>query len=297
MAVSESTVVISAPLNNKEMIFMKNILLGLSILTATLGCIPAFAVDGVVLINQSQALAGNVTPGDTPGFPVTLSQAGSYRLTGDLIVPDANTTAIRITADHVTLDLNGFAIVGPTVCTSSPANCPPITQGIGIQADNGPSVDGPRGTKILNGTVRGMGSTGIVITGQGGLIEKVVADSNAGGGFVVAGSVIESVATRNGTFGILAIIVRDCLATDNHNAGIQLDGSGGVGTGNIASFNGSVGMSVPNGTATGNTMVRNVSFGLSATCPSTIIGNTIVSNGGTIETNRDGCVLFNNATR
>jgi hypothetical protein len=81
-----------------------------------------------------------------------------------------------------------------------------------------------------------MGSTGILITGQGGLIEKVVADSNAGGGFVVAGSVIESLATRNGTFGILAIKVRDCLATDNHNVDIQLDGSGGVGTGNIASF-------------------------------------------------------------
>lgn len=198
---------------------MKRVLLGQTILTTMLAFIPAFALDGVVLINQSQALAGNVTAGDTPGFPVTLSQSGSYRLTGDLVVPDANTTAIRITADHVTLDLNGFAIIGPTVCTSSPANCAPITQGIGIQADNGPSVDGPRGTKIFNGTVRGMGFTGILITGLGGLTETVVADSNGGGGLLVAGSGIESVATRNGTFGIFAIIVRDCVATDNHNDG------------------------------------------------------------------------------
>ena len=275
---------------------MKNILFGLSILTVTLGCIPAFAVDGVVLINQSQALAGNVTPGDTPGFPVTLSQAGSYRLTGDLIVPDANTTAIRITADHVTLDLNGFAIVGPTVCTSSPANCPPIAQGIGIQADNGPTADGPRGTKILNGTVRGMGSTGIFITGAGSVVERVVVDSNGGGG--VAGSVIESSATRNGTFGILATIVRDCYVTDNHDIGIQLDGIGGVATGNIASFNGSHGILSPNGTVSGNTAVRNAAFGISATCPSSIAGNTFVSNsGGTINTSGAGCVLFNNATR
>ena len=41
-------------------------------LLAALAC-PIYAVDGVVLINQSAALAGNVTPGGTPGFPVTAS--------------------------------------------------------------------------------------------------------------------------------------------------------------------------------------------------------------------------------
>ena len=74
----------------------------------------AWAVDGVVLINQASALAGNVTPGDTPGFPVTISQPGSYRLAGNLTVPDANTTAIEVTATgQVTVDLNGFVISGP----------------------------------------------------------------------------------------------------------------------------------------------------------------------------------------
>src|ERR1700704_150875 len=75
-----------------------------------------YAVDGVVLIDQNRALAGNVTPGDAPGFPVTISQPGSYRLSGNLTVPDINTTAIEITAENVTLDLNGFSIVGPFVC-------------------------------------------------------------------------------------------------------------------------------------------------------------------------------------
>ncbi|HZO54059.1 MAG TPA: hypothetical protein VFB63_15200, partial [Bryobacteraceae bacterium] len=37
-----------------------------------------YAVDGVVLIDQKLARAGNVSPGDTPGFPVTISQPGSY---------------------------------------------------------------------------------------------------------------------------------------------------------------------------------------------------------------------------
>jgi len=53
----------------------------------TLFCVPqhpAGAVDGVIEINQAKAKAGAVTAGDTPGFPVTISAAGSYRLTGDL---------------------------------------------------------------------------------------------------------------------------------------------------------------------------------------------------------------------
>jgi hypothetical protein len=257
-----------------------------------------YAVDGVVLIDQSHALAGNITPGDTPGFPVIISQPGSYRLSGNLTVSDANTTAIKITADHVTLDLNGFSIAGPAVCTSSPAVCPPSGEGIGIQADNGPAETGPQGVRILNGTVRGMGATGIFMTGPGSYVEKIAANSNAGGGFLVAGSVIQSSAVRNGSFGIFAITVRDSLATDNHGDGIQLDASGGVAIGDIASFNGRNGISAPNGTVIGSTMVRNVSFGISAVCPSSIVSNTIVSNqAGSITTELPGCVLANNATR
>src|SRR5436190_10630805 len=87
-----------------------------AVLLAGLSC-NMYAVDGIVLIDQNRALAGGVTPGDAPGFPVTISLAGSYRLSGNLTVPDANTTAINITADNVTIDLNGFSIIGPVVCT------------------------------------------------------------------------------------------------------------------------------------------------------------------------------------
>jgi len=93
---------------------------------------PLYAVDGVVLINQSAALAGNLTPGDAPGFPVTISVSGSYRLSGNLTVPDANTTAILITAENVTIDLNGFSILGSTVCSGFPTSCSPTGSGHGI---------------------------------------------------------------------------------------------------------------------------------------------------------------------
>jgi hypothetical protein len=142
-----------------------------------------------------------------------------------------------------------------------------------------------------------MGSTGIQVIGTGAVIERGTAHSNAGGGFLVAGSVIESVATSNGTFGIFAITVRDCIATDNHDNGIVLDGSGGTAYGDIASFNGGFGIQSPKD-GTNSTTVRNTSFGISAACPSTIVNNTVVSNGaGTISTSGVGCVLVNNATR
>jgi hypothetical protein len=76
----------------------------------TLSTRAAFAVDGIVLIDQNRALAGNVTPGDAPGFPVTITQPGSYRLSGNLSAGAAD--GIVVAADDVTLDLNGFNLRG-----------------------------------------------------------------------------------------------------------------------------------------------------------------------------------------
>src|SRR5262249_14253614 len=93
------------------------------------------ADDGVTLIDQKAATTGKVTPADTPGFPVTISEAGSYRLDSNLIVPDAGTTAIEITADNVTLDLGGFSIIGPNSCTPNPVQCTYSGgSGIGVKA-------------------------------------------------------------------------------------------------------------------------------------------------------------------
>ena len=53
-------------------------------------------------------------------FPLVISQSGSYRLKGNITVPDENTTAISVQADYVTIDLNGYSIQGPVTCTGSP---------------------------------------------------------------------------------------------------------------------------------------------------------------------------------
>src|SRR5579864_7254764 len=62
----------------------------------------AFAVDGVVLINQSSVMAAG-------GFPYRITQTGSYKLSGNLVAP-VDQQAILITANNVTLDLNGFNV-------------------------------------------------------------------------------------------------------------------------------------------------------------------------------------------
>jgi hypothetical protein len=256
--------------------------------------------DGVVRIDQSRALAGGVTPADTPGFPVTISQPGSYRLTGNLTLPDLNTTAIQIIANSVTLDLNGFSIIGPAVC---PAACPPAGTGTGIEATSGVSgipPTGPRAIRVLNGSVRGVGLFGILLRGDDSVVERVTANSNAGVG-IVAGSVFQSTSTQNGCFGIIANIVRDSTSSENVGDGIILGvvgPSGGVATGNVSSQNGGFGIALQLGTATGNTVFLNTSTGISALCPSAIVGNTIVTNGpAAIKTDGDGCTVANNAAR
>jgi hypothetical protein len=58
-------------------------------------------------------LAGIPGTDDAPGFPVMINQAGSYKLTGNLTVSaDSHDPAICIWGDGVTLDLNGFSIIG-----------------------------------------------------------------------------------------------------------------------------------------------------------------------------------------
>ena len=49
------------------------------------------------VITQAKVNSGGFTPGDAPGFPLVISLKGSYKLTGNLVVPNANTTGIVIT--------------------------------------------------------------------------------------------------------------------------------------------------------------------------------------------------------
>jgi hypothetical protein len=169
---------------------------GYVVFSALLGLTPASpagAVDGVREINQACVTVG-CFPGDAPGFPVRIDADGSYRLTSNLQVPDENTTAIDVLADNVNIDLNGFAILGVTVCTGNPVSCAPVGSGDGITS---------LGSGIIrNGTIRGMGRSGIV-SANGGVVERIIAVSNRFAGIEGLNLIVRnSQARRNGNSGI-----------------------------------------------------------------------------------------------
>ena len=126
-------------------------------------------------IDQNKALAGSVTPGDAPGFPITLSVPGSYKLTGNLVVP-GGLNGIEITSDKLTLDLNGFRIAGSGTCTRDPSTyvvycSSPSAYGIKVTAG------GVTGT-VLNGSVQGF-NTGVLL--EGGTAESLTVRHNTQG--------------------------------------------------------------------------------------------------------------------
>lgn len=125
----------------------------------------AFATDGQVLINQSTVMAAG-------GFPYTISQPGSYKLSGNLTVP-ANANGIVITVSNVSIDLNGFSITGPSVTW--------LPETFGITAGHAVT-----GVTIRNGVIRGFSSPifaqdqndmwileDLIVTWSGGGVAKI----------------------------------------------------------------------------------------------------------------------------
>jgi len=183
---------------------------GLLALTMTLAA-QARAVDGVIEINQARATKGGITPGDTPGFPITisggaLSEPMSFRLTGPLVISTTD-NAIEILSPHVTLDLNGFMIT----CMNPPC----MGSAILSSQDN---------ITVMNGTVRGF-DDGVSISGVGALVENVRALGNASVGVRVGNdcTVRNNIASDNGTEGIRVLLgctVSGNTANNNQTSGI-----------------------------------------------------------------------------
>ena len=191
-------------------------------------------------IDQNKALAGNITPGDAAGFPITLSVTGSYKLTGNLVVP-ANTRGIEIQADGVTLDLNGFSISGPVTCNTSvspPCTAPANANMHGITNNN-------EGAVIRNGSVRGFAGSGIWMKLPGGVVvQDMLLAYNSGSGIMfepIGGGLLDGgarvtrvVAVQNGGSGIYingpataVVNIDNSTASGNGLDGFSLSGGRG----------------------------------------------------------------------
>lgn len=259
----------------------------------------ALAADGVIEINQASAEAGGVTATDTSGFPVTIDVSGSYVLTGNLAVDDPNLDGIEVTADGVTLDLNGFEISGPVTCTGlgSAVSCGPGTGG-GINADGRARVT------VRNGRVRGFGSYGVFVGNRGQLrhlvaesngfvglqamsdaiVSDCIARANASGGIGVLSiaTITRSTSSSNGGHGIAASEAASILgnvAYDNGSNGIQCQLACVV-RDNVARFNESGGIAITEGVVSDNASLWNGTTGISAGAGSTIQRNTSRGNTG-----------------
>ena len=216
-----------------------------AIALAAIACGPAAQAQAT--LDQSKALAGGVTAEDTPGFPITLSRPGSYKLTGNLVVP-ANLGGVHITVPGVTLDLNGFNITGPGTCLRNDATfavtcsfMPTVTHGVLMTTG---------GSTLRNGNVRGF-YTGVFFFGADqienllvehnhgyglangntdgarSLIRHVRSQLNGGGGFNIGDSLVQgSTAASNGldgfgSFGSGRNVVLDSVAFANKGTGFK----------------------------------------------------------------------------
>lgn len=161
---------------------------------AALVSLPARGADGALEINHACATNGGCFPGDLDEYPVTITQAGSYRLTGNLVVP-AGTNGIEL-ANGVDVDLGGFEIAGPVSCL---AGCPASSAGSGI-------VSAPVGGNqcaVSNGKVRGFGEDGIRLGLQADVRRVRVTDVARDGLSLSGGSLAaENLVNRVGRNGI-----------------------------------------------------------------------------------------------
>ena len=195
------------------------------------------ALDGPVLINQDAALAGGITPGDEPGFPISITREGSYRLAGNIRTTAANDLTlpvILILADNVTLDLMGFVIEGPCVGTFQPTPCSSLQTPYAAVFATGIN------TAIVNGVVRGTIGPGVQI--HQGRIEGMLVQYNRGGGIdaFVDSRVARNIVHHNGGHGIHC---NDCIVEGNTvmwNSGSALTGARSAYVSNIFAFNGGV---------------------------------------------------------
>jgi len=258
----------------------------------------ASADEGRWEINQTCAAQTGCFPGDAAGFPVTITEPGSYVLTSALTVPPSTAGILPSTGD-VSLDLSGFEIVGPVQCTGSGStlSCDGNT-GSGIAAGNDPNV------RVWNGTVRGFGFHGVALgenghvhdvtarsnaqrglsVGPNSRISDVIAQQNAGSGiFAGPGSSIERVYSRwnrfDGVFADAGSTVVAAVTEDNGDDGIQL-GSGSLVRGSIARGSEFTGIEAAAGCRVAENIVGGNTFaGVRAAQGTHVLGNVITSNG------------------
>ena len=127
------------------------------------------------------------TPISQPSsFPIIISQPGSYYLTGN-ITGVTSTDGIRINTSNVTIDLNGFELIGAGNVGDG-VDVPAVISNVTIRngvvrawGDQGLNLQNASNIRIESVTVNGCGDYGLS-TGANVVIKDSIFSNNAGGG-------------------------------------------------------------------------------------------------------------------
>ena len=271
---------------------MRTYLLALYALVLLALATPAMATDGVLEINHTCATSTGCFSGDTAGYPVRIdgSAGHSYTLTSDLAVTDVNTEVITVIASDVSIDLNGFEILGPVTCTGAgpTLSCSGFGGGSGIDASQGRSVS------VRNGSVKGAGQYGVRVGRHGEVRNLRIRWSGIDGIVAGHGSIVsDNVSIQNAVNGIETgggAVVSGNASRENGNDGIRVGGHGCLVRGNTSSLNGDDGVdSYGEALIHDNSLTENADYGLDADTP--ISGRVNGFRGNFLEGNMTGEVI------
>jgi hypothetical protein len=205
--------------------------------------------------------------------PFTINAAGSYYLTTNLTSSGGGAAGITISADNVTVDLNGFTLSGGGAGFGTVA-------GIHIPAAR-------KNIQIVNGTIRNWNVGGInAPLTINSLFERLrIADNNDNGLVIGSGNQVIDCAASNNILGLSVgsgCNVTRCVVTDNLSDGVST-GAGCIVTQITASGNNGNGITASSGcTVTGCTVKNTVGGnGIMVGVESNVIDCTVTGSANT----------------
>ncbi len=223
--------------------------------------------------NQSVTVVQSQSNGDTriviTSLPFIAEFAGSYIFASNLTHTTTDPgSCITINADNVTIDLNGFSLIG----SGQTAGCD----------CHGISTGGKSNIKILNGTISDFAGNGIYDlspNANGVSIQNITTASNGGHGIFLNGN---------------SHTVTKSVVYNNLTGGVFVQNSSKILTNTVYSNTGP-GITTENGaTILTNTVYANTGAGISTINGSTLNQNTVYQNTGNGIIVNDGCTLSSN---
>ena len=225
-------------------------------------------------------------------FPITISAPGCYVLTSNL-TGTSGLNGIVIQVGDVTLDLNGFAMIGELGASTN-----------GIQA-----LGGTQNIEIRNGTVTGWGGFGIdILSAPNSQLKDLRVANNGLNGLQIGSDSLVTDCTAQDNLGIGMFVaggstVINCTSSSNESDGI-VTGLFSTIRSCTTRFNTGDGIRTGTSTVSGCTSTRNLGDGIEVSGDSLVVGNTCSENGfifgdgaGIHVTGANNRIERNNATK